>query len=236
MNIKTNQGRLGSIIKFHLLFVLCLGILIFTMFLSSTPADAEIQGSIDDASPLWLNRTSEPVVVINLTLHNNSLGDTNPLNWINVTFQNITGFNASSHLAPLTLDPDSGVLIYNESNGIEGFQPDDTEIVGGFKPWGANSTHWWANLSMDGGYNLPNTMPTSPNFYVVLNVRSDINISAQFMVNITENHINTTRGSAPSTQFYSKIINIDTYIPESNADAISKYWQTGLPLVITATA
>ncbi|UCE72816.1 MAG: hypothetical protein JSV56_07210, partial [Methanomassiliicoccales archaeon] len=183
--------------------------------------NAETAIIISDISPSYINASSNPTGVLNLTLYNNSRGEGNSLNWINITAMNVTGsgvlFDPTVHLATLTNDASSGVSLYNESNEIPGFQVTDTLVAVTPGVWTGSNPIWNTNLTgLDSITDpLPSADPGSPNYYIVIRTSSTIWDGAIFNILIEANNINATYGNVPLETFWSSNITADTQAPDT---------------------
>ncbi|UCE73319.1 MAG: hypothetical protein JSV56_09820, partial [Methanomassiliicoccales archaeon] len=194
---------------FYSAFVAFLFIFFFLMFLSSFGADAAPPVAIiEDSAPEFINESSEPVCVLNLTLTDD---DGAQLDNMTITVQNATGnFDPNTDLAPLDWDNSSGIMIYEESNAQAGFQPDDSPI--GIMPIGWGGGGPWVTTF----YAIYQTLPistTGPNYYVVIRTSASISNGASFIVGIQANNIWTNQSSIPSSSNWSKVITADTIAP-----------------------
>ncbi len=209
-------------LKLGMFFGICLLILILMIIFSMPNSSAITKGSVQATSTEWINETSGPRVVLDVTLHNNTGGVYNNLTWIKVTFYNVSGFVPTTNLTPLSNDASSGVIIYNETNGIPGFQKNDSEIIASNSGWGSNSTHYWVTFNVDSGFSLPMNDPGSPNVYVALQTSVNLNDNTKFYVNISTNDINATWGNAPPTTGNSLLIKTDTQDPKIDGHGVTE--------------
>lgn len=198
----------------HWLFIgLFFMLLVVLIILAMPKTQATTTVNFSDPSNAWINDTSGPRVMLGLEIHNNSQGMSR-VNWINVTFYDVSGFDPTVNLSSLTDSATSGVIIYNESKGTAGFQAgEDFEANAGSPVWGNNLTHYWVNITLDSTYNgMPSAPPGAPNFYVVIQTGVNVNSNTKFTVNITVDGIAGTWGNNTNTG-NTKVITIDADDP-----------------------
>jgi predicted transcriptional regulator len=199
---------------FYLLILLaCVLIFISSTNVSAAPPDVVVQ----DTAPLYVNESSPPVCVLNLTMTDD---DNASLLNITVTVDNISaGFNPNFDLAPLSGDNQSGLMIYEETNAMTGFQDNDSPLYIFPSGW-TGSGPWYAEFS---GINhtLPN-ITTGSNYYIVIRTRFSISNDEQFIVGIETNAILTDQGTIPPFPQWSKVITSDTLYPVPTVNAMGE--------------
>ena len=204
----------------------------------ATSALAETAGQLYDECPCWVKASSDPKLTVSMRLDNNSLGSdwASSVNWLNMTFTNVTLFNASVDLAALTSDSSSGVAICNETDGTPGFSSGDT-VVGTPGAWFKESdTIWRLNVTFTSGQlTIPKTA-SAKNIYIVIRTSGAVSNGDQWKVGLGANQLNATYGSYPSSAFDSSNVTADTVAPQSSVDSISPYWRNASPYTVTATA
>lgn len=230
--MSTHSTRNGTFILFSLVV---LGVIISQF---ATPAFAETAGQLYDECPCWVKASSGPKLAVSLRLDNNSLGSdwASSVNWLNLTFTNVTLFNASVDLASLTSDASSGVAIYNESDGTPGLSSGDA-VVGTPGSWFKESdTIWRLNFTFTSGELAVPMTASTRDIYVVIRTSGSISNGDQWKVGLGVAQLNATYGNFPSSAFDSSTVTADTVAPQSSVDVISPYWRNADPIAVTATA
>jgi predicted transcriptional regulator len=196
----------------HLIFSLLLALVFFILiiiFLSSQSAEAGTPiGFASDEAPPVVNESSEPVVVMNITIWD---ADSPMLMSINITIQNLSTFQPDLDLTPLSGDETSGVMLYKETNGIPDFQFDDTPIGVTPTPWLITGPGKWQSnfLGIDDVLTPPLNF-----YYVVIRTNSSISDNEAFMVGILQNHVVTDHGNLPAlADNWTSPIDVDTEDP-----------------------
>jgi len=202
---------------------------------NSTPnSTAGTEAIIEDIVPQFMSASSHPIGVLSLRLYNET---GNSLNRITVTITNITSFNPIIHLAPLTNNSTSGVALYNETNGIPGFQWDDALTINATSGWSGGPTSWNMTLGDLAGSTPPlyDPYPEEPNYYIVIRTSSACLDGAIFNVSIQAGAINTTYGDAPSTAVWSKDITVDTLPPATDINLLGPQYPGAYTYVNSST-
>lgn len=202
------------------------------------PAFAETAGQLHNECPCWVKASSGPTLVVSLRLDNDSLGTDwgSSVNWLNLTFTNVTLFNASVDLAALTSDSSSGVAMYNETDGTPGFSSGDT-VVGTPGSWFKESdTVWRLNFTFPAGTLAIPMTASAKDIYIVIRTSGSVSNGDQWKVGLGTDQLNATYGNFPPTAFDSSLVTADTVAPQSSVDAIDPYWGNADPITITGTA
>ncbi|UCE37157.1 MAG: winged helix-turn-helix transcriptional regulator [Thermoplasmata archaeon] len=214
-------------------YLALLFIIFFIIFLSSSNVKAappEI--IIIDSAPEYINESSDPVCVFEITLTDD---DGAMLENITITIENVSAqFDPNTDLAPLIWNESSGMMIYEESNAIPGFQNDDSPVMIPPTSW-IGSGPWTTTF-----YGLNYILPTSTlgsNYYVVIRTNTSISNNEKFRIGIEPNNIWTYQGGIPNSSFWSKNITADTIAPVPHISAFSEssIAKVGDWLNITAT-
>jgi len=178
---------------------------------------AQTTAIIEDTAPEYMDSSSPPIDVLNLTLFSNF---TAYLNRITVTVNNVISFDPTIHLSTLSFDPTSGVALYQETNSIPGFQLSDNFTSSTVLGWFGSNPVW--NMTLDNLISvtpqLPISDPGQPNYYIVIRTNTTCVDASKFQVSIQAQDINTTYDNAPLTGVSSKVITIDTLPPNTNVN------------------
>jgi DNA-binding MarR family transcriptional regulator len=155
-----------------------------------------------------VNESSEPIVAMNITIYDL---DTPTLLGINVTIQNLSTFEPSADLAPLSGDEASGIMIYEETNGIPDFQFNDTPVGITPSPWFVSGPGRWQTIF----WGINDVLSPPLNFYyVVIRTNSTIMDNEGFVVGILQSHVVTDHGAIPAgVDNWTKPIDVDTLDP-----------------------
>ncbi|MDI6887295.1 MAG: hypothetical protein QMC98_01470, partial [Candidatus Thermoplasmatota archaeon] len=94
--------------------VLVLGILAVVLQ-AATTIESGMTADAGLSPPVYIRASSGGVAVMNLTVTNGTSGALQ-VNFVNITFTNVTWFD-TSNLSSLTAGTDSGVALYNDTNG-----------------------------------------------------------------------------------------------------------------------
>jgi DNA-binding MarR family transcriptional regulator len=218
--IKIDQRKNSSKkdIDYCLYFIL---VFIFIFIISLSPQNAKAappEVIIDDSAPLYVNESSATVCVLDLTLTDDNSA---MLMNITVTIENMSAlvFDPNTDLAPLSADNSSGIMIYNESNFIPGFQTDDNPIWIAPAGWGGVGP--WTTTFYGIGHYLPNSTIGS-NYYIVIRTSAIISNDEVFRLGIEANGIQTDQGGVPLSTIWSKNITADILAPFPNIFAFSE--------------
>jgi predicted transcriptional regulator len=207
-NASSGKCKNNLHITFSLFFIILFLIIIF-IFLSSQSADAGTpMGFATDEAPSVINESSEPIVMLNITIWDI---DSPTLLSINVTIQNLSTFQPDTDLASLSGDSLSGVMIYSETNGQPDFQFDDEPVGITPTPWmGVGPGKWQTTFN-----NINQVLPPNINFYyVVCRSSSSISDDELFMMGIMQNDVITDHGKIPQAgDNWSSPVNVDTQDP-----------------------
>ena len=202
---------------------ICLGIFAI-LFLVAGYARGELSVSTGDCAPVYIGPNCEPVCLLNVTAHNNSLGDTNVINTMDITVYNETGFDAGSDLAPLSGDTNSGIAVYAESGATLEFQADEDILTGTPGQWNGNGPYWNVSITFAPPIPLPNNT-LDPILYIVVRTSGSIANLAQFNISINASGIDSTHGEAPISAASSTHVTADT-LPPSVSTKIIADWQS----------
>jgi DNA-binding MarR family transcriptional regulator len=215
-NLTSTKRNLKNVNKVYYVIFGILFIFFLMILFSQRATAAPPIAMIEDNAPPYINESSGPICILSLSLTDD---DGAVLENITVTLENVTGgFTPNQDLAPLGSDNSSGIMIYEETNFIPGFQPDDY-ILGltpttwfGPGPW---TTSFWG---------INKTLPISTissNYYVVIRTSASIMNDMKFMVGIQEFNIMTDQGGVPLSANWSKVITVDTLSPFPTTSAQS---------------
>lgn len=221
-------------IKKTLSIIIITLIVIIVLSNSAPNGTADTEAIIEDIAPQFISASSPPIGVLSLRLYNET---GNSLNSIIVTITNITSFDPTIHLAPSTNGSDSGVALYNETNGILGFQWDDTLTTNTTSGWSGGPTSWNMTLGNLSGSTSPLTSsdPGVPNYYIVIRTSSTCLNGAVFNVSIQAGDINTTFGYVPVTAVWSKDITVDTLPPVTDIDILGPQYPGAYTYINSST-
>ncbi|MCG2825676.1 MAG: PKD domain-containing protein [Thermoplasmatales archaeon] len=198
-------------------------VLMSVLFASLMQAETTVQGV--DRVPTYAGGIDKDgnfggVLVMNMTITN---GTGNPatltIDWINITFYNVSGFNASTHFETLTGTTASGVALYYDMIN-DGWQSDSDVLVSTTTPvyneiendtTGGEWRYDFANPAL--GSNIGTRY-----VYVVVRLTSTATSGDEFNVSIGQNQIvgHDTGGTTywdPDTAIYTDTITIDVDKP-----------------------
>jgi len=219
-----SKGRAGyEIIKILGICTAVLAILV----LFSGDAEAELNVTAGDRAPAYIGPSSEAVCMLNITVNNNSLGDTNSIDFINITIHNESSFDNITNLAALSGSVGSGVSIYLESGQTPEFQQDEDSITGVPGQWYGNGPYWNVSISFSPAIPVPNSS-SDPLLYVIVRSSDEISNLDMFSVSINGSSINSTSGTAPTVTAASSPVTADTLPPSVTGKVVD---DTLLPYV-----
>ncbi|MDI6707807.1 MAG: hypothetical protein QME47_01800, partial [Candidatus Thermoplasmatota archaeon] len=179
------------------------------------------------SAPVYIRASSGGVAVMNLTVTNGTSGALR-VNFVNITFTNVTWFD-KSNLSSLTAGTDSGVALYNDTNGNGVWDADE-----GLAEYTDIPT--WTDVDSDGDgatddwrVNFTNPGPSLMaewNFIVVIRTSDSIKNGTQFNLSIQANQIGgtdevDTYTTSPSADIWRDLtITADTIIPSVTNTAV----------------
>jgi DNA-binding MarR family transcriptional regulator len=193
---------------FALLFIVVFSLIFMLFIVPENASAAPPEVLIEDIAIPFVNESSPPISVFSLNLSDD---DGAILMNISITLNGVsTGFDPNFDLAPLSNGNQSGIMIYQETNFLPGFQADDSPL--GITPLGWMGTGPWFTDFYGIGHTLPN-FTFEPNYYVVIRTSNTISNDDSFRVGIETGNVMTNQGGFPASSNWTKIITADTLDP-----------------------